>query len=174
MRTVTVSHNWYSFPRCSGTAVPTVFGVPSNILCRDRGRMCQAWSGLVRMKSELGHSLTLPPHCIRQSNHLTGPSTCHDGTRCHCPNHPDSPCYHHTTNEPLMPLGPQCFRWLQPQRPLTIPSSMPINIQHLPPPIYNRLCEGILCHQLPEEVSTRMVQKWHYGTKPAPSTDLAS
>ena len=31
---------------------------PSNILCWDRGRMCRAWSGLVRMKSELGHSLT--------------------------------------------------------------------------------------------------------------------
>ena len=27
MRTVTVSHNWYSFPRCSGTAIPTVFSV---------------------------------------------------------------------------------------------------------------------------------------------------
>ena len=60
MRTVTVSHNWYSFLQCSGTAVPTVFGVPSNVLCWDRGRTCQAWSGLVRMKSELGHSLTVP------------------------------------------------------------------------------------------------------------------
>ena len=58
MRTVTVSHNWYSSPWCSGTAVPTVFGVLSNVLCQDRGRTCQAWLGLVRMKSELGHSLT--------------------------------------------------------------------------------------------------------------------
>ena len=60
VRTVTVSHNWYSFPRCSGTAIPTVFGVLSNVLCRDWGRTCWAWSGLVRMKSELGHSLTHP------------------------------------------------------------------------------------------------------------------
>ena len=58
MRTVAVSHNWYSFPPCSGTAVPTVFGVLPNISCRDRGRMCEVWLGLVRMKSELGHSLT--------------------------------------------------------------------------------------------------------------------
>ena len=58
MRTVTVSHNWYSFLRCSGTAIPTVFGVPPNISCWDWGRMCQAWSGLVGMKLELGHSLT--------------------------------------------------------------------------------------------------------------------
>ena len=58
MRTVTVSHNWYSFPRCSGIAVPTVFGVPSDISCWDWGRACQAWSGLVGMKVELGHSLT--------------------------------------------------------------------------------------------------------------------
>ena len=59
MRTVTVSHNWYSFPRCSGTAVPTVFGVLSNVLCQDWGGMCRAWSGLVGMESGLGHSLTL-------------------------------------------------------------------------------------------------------------------
>ena len=58
MRTVTVSHNWYSFPQCSGIAIPTVFGVPSDVSCQDRGRVCWAWSGLVRMKSELGHSLT--------------------------------------------------------------------------------------------------------------------
>ena len=59
MRTVTVSHNWYSFPQCSGVAVLTVFGVLSDISCRDRGRTCWAWSGLVGMKAELGHSLTL-------------------------------------------------------------------------------------------------------------------
>ena len=35
MRTVTVSHNWYSFPWCSGTAIPTVFGVPPNVSCQD-------------------------------------------------------------------------------------------------------------------------------------------
>ena len=58
MRTVTVSHNWYSFPRCSGIAVPTVFGVPSDVSCQDRGRVCRAWSGLVGMEAELGHSLT--------------------------------------------------------------------------------------------------------------------
>ena len=58
MRTVTVSHNWYSFPWCLGIAVPTVFGVPSDISCWDWGRVCRAWSGLVRMKVELGHSLT--------------------------------------------------------------------------------------------------------------------
>ena len=58
MRTVTVSHNWYSFPRCSGIAVPTVFGAPSDVSCRDRGRACWAWSGLVGMEAELGHSLT--------------------------------------------------------------------------------------------------------------------
>ena len=58
MRTVTVSHNWYSFLWCSGTAVLTVFGVPPNISCWDWGRMCRAWLGLVGMKSELGHSLT--------------------------------------------------------------------------------------------------------------------
>ena len=58
MRTVTVSHNWYSFPRCSGIAVPTVFGAPSDVSCRDQGRACQAWSGLVGMEAELGHSLT--------------------------------------------------------------------------------------------------------------------
>ena len=58
VRTVTVSHNWYSFPRCSGTAIPTVFGVPPDVSCQDWGRMCRAWSGLVGMKSELGHSLT--------------------------------------------------------------------------------------------------------------------
>ena len=58
MRTVTVSHNWYSFPWCSGVAVPTVFGVPSDVSCRDQGRTCRAWSGLVGMKVELGHSLT--------------------------------------------------------------------------------------------------------------------
>ena len=58
MRTVTVSHNWYSFPRCSGIAVPTVFGAPSDVSCRDWGRACQAWSGLVGMEAELGHSLT--------------------------------------------------------------------------------------------------------------------
>ena len=58
MRTVTISHNWYSFPWCSGTAVPTVVRVPSNVLCRDQGRTRQAWLGLVGMKSELGHSLT--------------------------------------------------------------------------------------------------------------------
>ena len=61
MRTVTVSHNWYSFPWCSGTAVLTVFGVPPDVSCWDRGRMCQAWSGLVGMKSELGQSLTAGP-----------------------------------------------------------------------------------------------------------------
>ena len=59
MRTVTVSHNWYSFPRCLGIAVLTVFGVPSDISCRNRGRVCRAWSGLVGMEAELGHSLTL-------------------------------------------------------------------------------------------------------------------
>ena len=59
MRTVTVSHNWYSFPQCLGIAVPTVFGVLSDVLCWDRGRVCQAWSGLVGMKAELGHSLTI-------------------------------------------------------------------------------------------------------------------
>ena len=59
MRTVTVSHNWYSFPRCLGVAVPTVFGVPSDVSCRDQGRTCRAWSGLVGMKAELGHSLTI-------------------------------------------------------------------------------------------------------------------
>ena len=59
MRTVTVSHNWYSFPWCSGIAIPTVFGVPSDVSCRDRGRVCRAWSGLVGMKVELGHSLTV-------------------------------------------------------------------------------------------------------------------
>ena len=58
MRTVTVSHNWYSFPWCSGIAVLTVFGVPSHVSCRDQGRVCWAWSGLVGMKPELGHSLT--------------------------------------------------------------------------------------------------------------------
>ena len=58
MRTVTVSHNWYSFLRCSGIAILTVFGVPSDVSCRDRGRVCQVWSGLVGMKVELGHSLT--------------------------------------------------------------------------------------------------------------------
>ena len=58
MRTVTVSHNWYSFLQCSGIAVPTVFGVPSDISCWDWGRVCRAWSGLVGMKAELGHSLT--------------------------------------------------------------------------------------------------------------------
>ena len=58
MRTVTVSHNWYSFPRCSGIAVPTVFGAPSDVSCRDWGRVCRAWSGLVGMEAELGHSLT--------------------------------------------------------------------------------------------------------------------
>ena len=58
MRTVTVSHNWYSVPRCSGTAVLTVFGVPSDVSCRDWGRVCQACSGLVGMEAELGHSLT--------------------------------------------------------------------------------------------------------------------
>ena len=58
MRTVTVSHNWYSFPRCWGIAVPTVFSVPSDVSCRDRGRVCRAWSGLVGMEAELGHSLT--------------------------------------------------------------------------------------------------------------------
>ena len=59
MRTVTVSHNWYSFPRCSGIAVPTDFGALSDVSCRDRGRACQAWSGLVGMEVELGHSLTV-------------------------------------------------------------------------------------------------------------------
>ena len=59
MRTVTVSRNWYSFPRCSGIAVPTVFGALSDVSCRDRGRACWAWSGLVGMEVELGHSLTL-------------------------------------------------------------------------------------------------------------------
>ena len=59
MRTVTVSHNWYSFPQCSGIAVPTVFGVPSDVSCRDQGRACRAWSGLVGMEAELGHSLTV-------------------------------------------------------------------------------------------------------------------
>ena len=58
MRTVTVSHNWYSFLRCSGVAVPTVFGVLSDVSCRDWGTTCRAWSGLVGMKAELGHSLT--------------------------------------------------------------------------------------------------------------------
>ena len=58
MRTVTVSHNWYSFPRCSGIAIPTVFSVLSDISCQDRGRVCRAWSGLVGMEAELGHSLT--------------------------------------------------------------------------------------------------------------------
>ena len=58
MRTVTVSHNWYSFLRCSGIAVPTVFGAPSDVSCQDRGRTCRAWSGLVGMEAELGHSLT--------------------------------------------------------------------------------------------------------------------
>ena len=58
MRTVTVSHNWYSFLRCSGIAVPTVFGVPSDVSCQDQGRVCRAWSGLVRTEAELGHSLT--------------------------------------------------------------------------------------------------------------------
>ena len=59
MRTVTVSHNWYSFPWCSGIAIPTVFGVPSDISCRDQGRVCRVWSGLVGMEVELGHSLTV-------------------------------------------------------------------------------------------------------------------
>ena len=58
MRTVTVSHNWYSFLRCLGIAVPTVFGVPSDVSCQDQGRVCQAWSGLVGMKVQPGHSLT--------------------------------------------------------------------------------------------------------------------
>ena len=62
MRTVTVSHNWYSFLRCSGIAVPTVFGVPSDISCQDQGRVHRAWSGLVGMKAEPGHSLT-PSSC---------------------------------------------------------------------------------------------------------------
>ena len=44
--------------RCSGIAVPTVFGVLSDVSCRDRGRACRAWSGLVGMEAELGHSLT--------------------------------------------------------------------------------------------------------------------
>ena len=35
--------------------------MPSNVLCWDWGRTCQAWSGLVKMKLELGHSLTLRP-----------------------------------------------------------------------------------------------------------------
>ena len=51
--------NCYSFPWCSGIAVPTVFSVLSDISCRDQGRVCWAWSGLVGMKVELGHSLTL-------------------------------------------------------------------------------------------------------------------
>ena len=79
MRTVTVSHNWYSFLQCSGTAVPTVFSVPSNILCQDWGRTCQAWLGLVGMKSELGHSLTgarigaaLELHCL-ESHYIVTP-----------------------------------------------------------------------------------------------------
>ena len=59
MRTVTVSHNWYSFLRCSGIAVLTVFGVPSDVSCQDWGRVCRAWLGLVGMKAELGHSLTI-------------------------------------------------------------------------------------------------------------------
>ena len=58
MRTVTVSHNWYSFPLCLGIAVPTVFSVPSDVSCWDQGRVCQVWSGLVGMEAELGHSLT--------------------------------------------------------------------------------------------------------------------
>ena len=63
MRTVTVSHNWYSFLQCLGIAVLTVFGVPSDISCWDWGRVCRAWLGLVGMKAELGHSLTstFPP-----------------------------------------------------------------------------------------------------------------
>ena len=44
--------------QCSGIAVPTVFGVLSDVSCQDRGRVCWAWSGLVGMKAELGHSLT--------------------------------------------------------------------------------------------------------------------
>ena len=59
MRTVTVSHNWYSFPWCSGIAVPTVFGALSDVSCRDQGRACQAWLGLVGMEVGLGHSLTV-------------------------------------------------------------------------------------------------------------------
>ena len=62
MRTVTVSHNWYSFPWCSGIAIPTVFGVLSDISCRDWGRVCRAWLGLVGMEAELGHSLTATNH----------------------------------------------------------------------------------------------------------------
>ena len=58
MRTVTVSHNWYSFPWCSGIAILTVFGVPSDISCRDQRRVYWVWLGLVGMKSELGHPLT--------------------------------------------------------------------------------------------------------------------
>ena len=49
----------YSFLWCLGTAVPTVFGVLPNVSCWDWGRMCQVWSGLFGMKSELGHSLTV-------------------------------------------------------------------------------------------------------------------
>ena len=72
MRTVTVSHNWYSFPRCSGIAVLTVFGAPSDVSCRDQGRACRAWSGLVGMEAELGHSLTVWSSCslTRGFSHL--------------------------------------------------------------------------------------------------------
>ena len=59
MRTVTVSHNWYSFPQCLGIAIPTVFSVPSDVSCQDQGRVCRVWLGLVGMKAELGHSLTV-------------------------------------------------------------------------------------------------------------------
>ena len=79
MRTVTVSHNWYSFPQCSGTAILTVFSALSNISHWDWGRIHWAWSG-VRMKWELGHSLTTsqdrfwaPKHNNSSNIHLSNP-----------------------------------------------------------------------------------------------------
>ena len=54
MRTVTVSHNWYSFLQCSGIAVPTVFGVPSDISCWDQGKGVSGVVGISQNESRAG------------------------------------------------------------------------------------------------------------------------
>ena len=58
-----------------GIAILTVFGVPSHVSCQDQGRACPAWSGLVGMKAELGHSLTVNPLASILSVPLMFPST---------------------------------------------------------------------------------------------------
>ena len=55
--------------------------MPSDVSCRDWGRVCWVWLGLVGIKSELGHSLThKSPHPsflpLKEGSHF--PQKCHD------------------------------------------------------------------------------------------------